>query len=432
MPQLLIRNNNIVKVPQLAWWQDIETELCFPEKWQVTACKMHGHDAAKLGEDGFRKAFANPFGTQPIRELARGKKNVVILFDDMSRPTKAAGIVPFVLEELAAAGVGEDHIQFICALGTHGALTAFELAKKLGEGVIARFNVYNHNPFENCTYIGTTSRGTPVSLNAEFVNADFKIGIGSMVPHPSVGFGGGGKIILPGISSIETIACNHGPVRTKARETGIDNNYGMGRCENNAQLLDIEEACRMSGLDVKIDAVVNIRRDTTALFVGEPIAQYYEGVKLAAKHYFTPLPDSPDIVVGNCNAKINETIIAKIVTESIVPDSGGTMVLVTNNPWGEVTHYYQRRFGNHITGRGGGNPAVSPRVKKFILLMPYMNKVNLDWLAPPEIVQWAKTWDEVITLLEADYPDYARVAVIPDATIQYFNVMSSLHVDALK
>lgn len=421
--------DNIVTVPQLAWWKDIETELRFPEGWQVTACKMQGHDTPKLSEECFRKAFANPIGTKPIHDLARGKKNVVILFDDMSRPTKVAEIVPFVLEELVAAGVEEENIQFICALGTHGALTAFEFAKKLGEDIIARFNVYNHNPYENCTYIGTTGRGTPVSLNTELVNADLKIGIGAIVPHQSAGFGGGGKIILPGISSMETIAYNHGPVLIGAKETGIEDNFGMGRYENNAQLLDIEEACRMSALDMKIDAIVNIHRDTTALFVGEPIAQYYEGVKLAKHHYYTSLPKSPDIVVANCNAKVNETIIGKIVGESIVPDSGGTLVMITNNPWGEVPHYLRRSFGNHMAGRGSRKPTIPAKVKKFILQMPYQNKVSIDWLAPPELVHWVKTWDEVIALLEAEYPDSAKVAVIPDATIQFFDVVSTRYVE---
>jgi len=124
-------SNHIVTVPQLAWWGDIEAELSFPKNWEVTVCQMHGHEAPKLSQEEFRKAFNNPINCKPIRELAKGKKNVVILFDDLSRPTKAAEIVPFILEELAMAGIDEDKIQFICALGTHGPLTAYDFAKEL-------------------------------------------------------------------------------------------------------------------------------------------------------------------------------------------------------------------------------------------------------------------------------------------------------------
>jgi nickel-dependent lactate racemase len=417
-------SNNRVVVPQLAWWGDIETELTFSKKWDVTVHHMHGHDAPKLRPDELRKAFANPIGCKQIRIIAQGKKNVVILFDDMSRPTKVAEIVPYVLEELAIAGVNEDQIQFICALGTHGPLTAYDFAKKLGEDIIARFNVYNHNIYENCTHIGTTSRGTPVSINTEFVNADFKIGIGALIPHINVGFSGGGKIVLPGIASIESIAYNHGPVRNCAKETGINSNTGLGRNEDNAQLFDTEEACRMSGLDVKIDAIVNIKRDTTALFVGEPIAQFYEGIKLAKKHYHSPSPVDPDVVVANCNGKVNETVIGTIVAESLLPPTGGTLVMITNNPSGEVCHYLRRRFGDHIGGRLWKEPSLSPKIKKFILLMPYMNRVSIDWFAPLESITWAKTWDEVKAILESDYPNGARAAVIPDATVQYFDIVT--------
>jgi len=421
------RKSNSVVVPQLAWWGDVEAELTFPDEFQVTECRMAGHDAPPLDDAGYRKAFANPIGSPTIRELAREKKNVVILFDDMSRGTKTYEIVPYVLEELAAAGVDDNDIQFICAPGTHGALSTFEFAKKLGPDIVARFNVYNHNIYENCTYVGTTSRGTPVSLNAEFMKADLKIGIGGLVPHANCGFGGGGKLILPGIASLETVLHNHGPVRTNSKETGIDANTGMGRYEHNAQLLDTLEACKLSGLHIKIDAIMNIHRDTTALFVGAPEAEYYAGAKAGLTHYHTPLPDNPQVIVANCYAKINEVTIAKTVGQAMLPDDGGTLVLITNNPWGEVVHYLRRKFGNHTTGQGYRPPTLSPKVKRFIVLMPYKNRASIDWLAPEESVTWARTWDEVVAILKEEHPDGARVAVVPDGTVQYFDVQATLH-----
>ena len=73
-----------------------------------------------------------------------------------------------------------------------------DFAKKLGEETLSRFPVYNHNPFVNCVYVGTTSYGTEVFINAEVMKCDLKITIGSIVPHIFAGFGGGSKIIMPG------------------------------------------------------------------------------------------------------------------------------------------------------------------------------------------------------------------------------------------
>jgi len=56
---------------------------------------MHGHDTPPLSEDGIREAFCNPIGTKTIKELAKGKKEVVILFDDMSRATPSAAPVSY-------------------------------------------------------------------------------------------------------------------------------------------------------------------------------------------------------------------------------------------------------------------------------------------------------------------------------------------------
>jgi hypothetical protein len=104
----------------------------------------------------------------------------------------------------------------------------------------------------------------------------------------------------------------------------------------------------------------------------------------------------------------------------LLPDSGGTIVMITNNPSGEVCHYLRRRFGNHMGGRLWKTPSLPPKIKKFILLMPHKNKVSVDWFAPAEAITWAKDWDEVSSILRVDHPDGAKVAVIPDATIQFF------------
>lgn len=92
-------------VPVLAWYGGKDLELEFPESWDVTVCKMKGYDALRLSDSKIRKAFANPIGTRTIKELARGKKEVVILFDDMTSPTPSAVLIPYILEELAAAGI---------------------------------------------------------------------------------------------------------------------------------------------------------------------------------------------------------------------------------------------------------------------------------------------------------------------------------------
>jgi len=406
---------NVFKLPQLAWYGDTEFEINFPNSWDVTVCKMHGHYATPLNEDGIRKAFANPIGTRTIKELAKGKSEVAILFDDMARPTPTAALITYVLEELAAAGIPDDNIRFIAAIGAHGTMNGIDLRKKLGDEVMGRFLVYNHNPYENCTPLGMSSHGTPISINSEFMCCDLKIGIGSIIPHP-FGFGGGSKIILPGVASMETINANHGRL-------GLSPTVGIGKLEGNILVQDINEAARMAGLDVKIDAILNLKREVIALFVGDPIVEFVEGVKLARRHYATDMVRAADIVVANCYSKPNEMLLAPPVASPLLSQKGGDMVLIAVTPEGQIPHYFSRSFGKNFGGRGWGwyHKTTLPRnTKKLTIMAPYSDKVGGDWVAPYELINWAKTWTEVIHDLGNRYGDKAKVAIIPDATVQYF------------
>ncbi|MDP2951861.1 MAG: lactate racemase domain-containing protein, partial [Chloroflexota bacterium] len=193
----LTTNAKTIRVPQLPWFGDTELELKVPVSWEVIPCLMRGHNLPPLSRDKVREAFLQPIGTPRLRELARDKREVVVIFDDMARPTKVAEMVPFVLEELREGGIEESGIRFVVGLGAHAAMRRFDFVKKLGEEVAQRFPIYNHNPYENCTPLGQTSRGTPVSINSEVMSCDLKIAIGCIVPHPGAGFGGGAKLICP-------------------------------------------------------------------------------------------------------------------------------------------------------------------------------------------------------------------------------------------
>jgi nickel-dependent lactate racemase len=163
---------------------------------------MACEDARVLTEDGIRAAIENPIGGKPLRRLAEGRKEVVILIDDMTRPTKTHQYLPPILETLREVGIPRDNIRFIMASGSHGPYDRLDFVKKLGEEIVAEYQTYNHNPYEYLCYIGETSRGTPLYVNAEVMNCDLKIGIGTILFHRLMGFSGGGKMIMPGVSAL--------------------------------------------------------------------------------------------------------------------------------------------------------------------------------------------------------------------------------------
>jgi nickel-dependent lactate racemase len=402
-----------VRVPQLYWYEPSELELDFPERWEVHYCPPRGHDRPRLSPQEMQRAFDNPIGTPPLRELARGRKQVVILFDDITRPTRTHEIATYVLKELAEAGIKDDQIRFIAAVGTHGAHDNVAHRLKLGQEILERFPVYNHNPYENCVDVGTTSRGTRLAVNREVMNCDLRVAIGCVLPHPQVGFGGGGKIILPGVSHIDSITHFHSKVPFMAPET-----IGPGNYDQNVMRLEFEEACKMAELHFNADILVNLKGEIIALFTGDPVEEHREAVKLAKEVYASDHPAGLNVVVSNTYLKPNEAFVAVPTALKSLGMDGGSLVMIMNSPTGQVVHYLMRSFGNDYGGRLFSARVLPPQFK-VVILNPAKDMTCVDMFGNANSVSWAKSWDEVRRALEANHPDGAKVAVYPDCTTQY-------------
>ena len=411
---------SVIKLPQLAWYGIKELELPLPDNWSAKFYNMAGFDRPAMKPEAMKAAIANPIGSPPIRELARGKKEVVIIFDDMTRVTRAHKVVPFVLEELAEAGITDDRVQFICALGAHMAWDRTLFARKLGEDILARFPVYNHNPFANCTYVGTTSYQTPIYVNAEVMRCDLKIGIGAVVPHPSTGFGGGGKIILPGISAMETIVHFHNIENEYKQKYPERQDIGFGLFDHNPLRLNIAEAAALAGLDIKIDSILNVRGETTAVFAGALKPALEAAVAEAKPHYLTPKTSGEEILIANTFAKANEALMIGLGVPFAATDGKEMdIVLIANAPDGQVTHYLMGNFGKSFASEQKLVMKVPPNINHLIVYSEYPDLAGLGYVEKSDKVLYVNRWDDVLRILRQYHPSNAKVAVYPNAEIQY-------------
>ncbi len=404
-----------ISLPELLWYGNTTLEIEVPDDWEVEICPMRGAQNTPLTIEQMEAAIQNPIGSPTIKELAKGKKTAVILFDDMTRPTRVYEIAPIVLRELMAGGIAEEDITFVCALGTHGALTQNEFRKKLGEDIVRRFRVFNHNTYENCVEVGTTSRGTRMLVNREVAEADLRVGIGCVTAHAQVGFSGGGKIMLPGVAHVDSITHYHLDVEAMAKET-----TGLGNFDNNVMRFDIEEAARLANLDFKVDVIVNSRGATTALFAGDFMEVHKEAVKLAKDIYATePRPRNRDLIISNAFAKPNEMTIGIVLGAMALENISGTLVIIANSPEGQVVHYLLGRFGRNYGGRQYPVGTVPPSIN-LIIMAPHLDKNFGDWVSNPEVITFTTDWDETMGLLRDSLKGGARVSVLPNATMQYY------------
>lgn len=409
-----------VKLNQYLWHNPKDVEFPLPDGWQVTVHNIAGCNKPALKHEEIKNAIASPIGTAPIKELARGKKEVVIIFDDMTRGTRTYEIVPFVLEELHEAGISDSKIRFIAGVGNHHALSRDDMVKKLGEDVVARFCVFNHTPFIHCSHIGTTSYGTKVAINNEVMRCDLKIAIGCVVPHPQYGFGGGAKMVLPGVAAYETVKQHHQVTHTawsaEQRKKGIQ---VRGTIKDNPSNADAREAANMAGLDMVIDCLENGNAETAHIFAGALEPTYQAAVKEAERHYIAENTRDNDIVIANAFIKASEYNMASAAMPAVNP-KGGSFVIVANSPTGQVVHYLFDAFGKQVDEGGGYTGAgAPPHIKNYIIYNEFPEARMVDRFVGQDRILMTNDWSKVIQRLERTHGANAKVAVYPNADTMY-------------
>ena len=401
-------SGSTVEVPAWEWYGWGKEELRFPEGWNVHVQKMRGHGAKPLSPEEISERLARPKGSPQLRELASGAKRCAIIIDDMTRPTKTYQILPSVLDELHGGGLEDDQISFVMASGAHSGRTLIDFRKKLGDEVPSRFMVYNHNPYENLVDLGETSWGTPVRVNREVAECDLKVSIGAILPHFGYGFGGGAKMLLPGVAGMESIWANH----------AIREGTGPGKIDENVRRLDSEEAAKIAGLDFSVNALLNEGSDVAELVCGDVVEAHREGVKLARAHYATPTVEDVDVSIGNGYPMANEGYKAyHIAVESV--REGGDLVFLIYTPEGCRVHYYNGRFGLGYGGRGW-RPDVYVkrpwRMDRVMVVSPHLMKAD-EWYYGKGSV-WVRSWEEAVRDLVETHGGEAEVAVYPYAAMQ--------------
>jgi lactate racemase len=139
-------------------------------------------------------------------------QNVAVIIPDDTRLWARGDLfVPAIIQALADLGVPDDQITVIIALGTHAPIPETRFALLAGQTCVSRVRICNSAGLDpsRLVDIGTTSRGTCLTVTKEAVTADHIIIFGGVLHHLIAGFGGGRKYILPGIAGYNSIQQNH-------------------------------------------------------------------------------------------------------------------------------------------------------------------------------------------------------------------------------
>jgi nickel-dependent lactate racemase len=279
-----------------------------------------------------------------LTALAAATDSVLILADDLTRATPRREILPPVLDLLKQAGVSDDRITVLIANGTHRAMTDQEIEKAFGHEIMSRFEIVNHNAHDprELIHLGTTELGTPVVVNRRVASASLIIGVGSIIPHPEAGWGGGAKILQPGICGEETTNHTHMLAADHEDYLGI-----AGHVENPIRR-EMESVARLAGLRFIINAVFDGSGRVVGVVAGDPVTAHRQGVRIAESIFICRIPERADVVVVDAYPADQDYWqgLKPLAMATRAVRKGGTLILLASFPDG-ISPVYETAFLEH-------------------------------------------------------------------------------------
>jgi nickel-dependent lactate racemase len=190
----------------LAWGS---TRLPLPESWRELPWLEPPPGAAPATSElpAFRDAVRDA-AVRAVRELG-GSGRMALVVPDRTRPLPLPEMLPDTLDALIEAGVRNDRIDLVPASGMHRPMSPAELRDWVGPGAAARVAALPHDADAPALFLGTTPSGIPVAAHPAVARAGAVLALGRIVFHYLAGFGGGRKMLVPGVAARESIVAVH-------------------------------------------------------------------------------------------------------------------------------------------------------------------------------------------------------------------------------
>ena len=270
--------------------------------------------------------MAAPVGAPSLRELAKGKKKIVIIASDHTRPVPSKLIIPPMLRQLRE-GNPDAKITILIATGCHRGTTLEELKAKFGPEIVEREHIYVHDcdEREKLTNIGILPSGGPCEINSLALEADLLVAEGFIEPHFFAGFSGGRKSVLPGIAGRSTVLANH------CAEFIADPNARTGILENNPIHRDMLWAARQAKLAYIVNVVLNEEKEVVYAVAGDPVQAHAAGVRFLTEQCGAKAVPADVVISTNGGYPLDQNVYQAVkgmtAAEATVKE-GGVIIMI--------------------------------------------------------------------------------------------------------
>ena len=293
------------------------------------------------GAELVRRAMAAPIGSQKLSELSKGKKKVVIIASDHTRPVPSKLIIPPMLAEIRAGSPDAD-ITILIATGCHRGTTKDELVQKFGEEIVKNEKIHIHDCDDRdmLVNIGTLPSGGECEINRLAYEADLLVSEGFIEPHFFAGFSGGRKSVLPGVAGRRTVLANHCSefIDHPRARTGI--------LEGNPIHTDMLWAAKTAKLAYVVNVVLNSEKNVIYAVAGEPEAAHKKGTDFLFSLCGAKAVESDIVITTNGGYPLDQNVYQAVkgmtAAEATVKKGGVIIMLARSGDGIGGDHFYHQ------------------------------------------------------------------------------------------
>lgn len=321
--------------------EKIEYDFNDEELVGVLTSSINSYKPQKNGYELIKDALLNPVNSKPLCQLARDRKNVVIIASDHTRPVPSKLIIPQMLEEIRKYNK-DVKITILIATGCHRGTTKDELISKFGEDIVNNEEIYIHDCDETdmLVSIGNLPHGGECIINKIAYEADLLVSEGFIEPHFFAGFSGGRKSVLPGVCARKTVLANH------CSEFIANENCRTGILENNPMHEDMLWAAKRANLEFIVNVVLNEDKEVIFATAGDLVEAHKKGTDFLSSLCGAYAVECDVAITTNGGYPLDQNVYQAVkgmtAGESTVKEGGVIIMMAKSNDGIGGEHFYRQ------------------------------------------------------------------------------------------
>lgn len=269
----------------------------------VITTKMHKSNKIKNEEELVRDALEHPIGSKRLRDIAVGKKKVVIVTSDHTRAVPSKITLPILLSEIRIGNSDAD-ITILIATGLHRETTEAEQRSMFGDTIVDHEKIVVNRAFQSNDFVHVCKlpSGADFNVNRLAVECDLLVTEGFIEPHFFAGFSGGRKSILPGICSQETVNENHSfkAIASPYAKAGV--------LVNNPIHEDMVYAARAVNVQFIVNVALDSDKNIIAAFAGDLVKAHEEGCSFIRNLSKCPVVTGDIVITSNGGYPLDQNL----------------------------------------------------------------------------------------------------------------------------